>query len=300
MAFELTEDFIKDNDLTEAQVTSVTGLATNTWETDSAALKLEYDGLAIKNTDAMIDGAIDHTQKELGFELTRHQGEKNGAYLKRFNDAYFAAKNADITKLKEDYESKIKDFKGDEATAEELKKAKEALDSAQQTIAGNTELVDKGSKYDELLNSSTALKKEVCFGKVKPKFSEDVNEYEATAKWGDFVKSIENDYIVELVKGESIAISKENPHLTLKLKDLVAKDEVLTALTEGRKQNGLDGKQKDLQSIDGIPFKVPKGADSATRSKLINDYLDKAGVGVTSPKRVQIFQELNSKILEAK
>ena len=68
-----------------------------------------------------------------------------------------------------------------------------------------------------------------------------------------------------LLMGEPVAVSKENQYKQTKLEDLVKKDDELQKLLEGRKQTGTGGRTEDLETVEGVPFKVPKDADAKKR-----------------------------------
>lgn len=137
-----------------------------------------------------------------------------------------------------------------------------------------------------------------AFSDVKPAFPDTVNSYEADAKWNEFKSNVLKDWNIEMVDGEAIAISKENKHKQQKLKEMVAKDENISDLLKGRQQKGPNGNPADLVTIEGVPFKVPNGATSAERSKLIRDYLTKEGISTTDASYASKFAELNKKIKE--
>ena len=61
-----------------------------------------------------------------------------------------------------------------------------------------------------------------------------------------------------------------------------------------------DHKPIRLEQIDACRWKVPKDADTITRSKLINEYLDSEGVDKIDTKRAVMFADLTKKIRESR
>ena len=295
MAFELTEDFVKDNELTEAQVTALTTFGSAYSETMTADLKKEYDetykNTANTNADNIINDAIKSTWKATGFELERNQGEKNADYMVRYNSAMLQDKTTAIDALKLDYETKLENFDGDAGTKKQLTDAITELDALKQKTANYDDLVGYETKFNDLSTEHLTMKDEVCFGKVRPNFPDTVDEYRARAMWGECIDSIKKEYKVELVDGEPIAISKENEHRTFKLKDLVHKDETITKLLEGRQQNGPNAGVINKVKIEGVPFDVDIKASSKDIHALLDDQLVKSGLARTSTEYSKKYGE---------
>lgn len=290
----ITEEVKTKLNLTDEAIAELTPL----YENKVADLKKEFGETANTNAEKIIEGAVKSTEEATG--VKREVGEKNADYLKRVGSVYLATLKTEVEQLKTEYQTKLKEFKGDEATSKELQEVKEALDLAKQTLADYDSVKEKASKYDETAEQLSGLKLQVSFQSVKPSFPDTVNEYEAKAKWDIFVNGVREKYNIELVEGEAIAIDKENEHKRTKLKDLVDKDEELIKLLQGRNQQGMGANQKDLKKVEGVPFDVPKDATSEERSKLIKDYLISQNVPVTSQEYSTKFAELNTKIKNAK
>lgn len=297
MALEITEDFAKEHSLTPEQVTAVTGHA-NTWH-DATVVDLKGDWDKKANTDAqgILDGAlklvVDTTK------IARNDGEKAGEYIPRAWTEFSKTEQTELDKLKVEYQEKLDNFKGDEATKVELQEAKDKLDAAQKKYADYDDLVGFKDKYDTLSTEHLTMKDEVCFGKVCPKFPDTVNTFEANHKWKDFVNGVKKEWTVELVDDEPMAINKENTHKTVKLSELVDKNEDLKELLKGREQKGPGAKPTgDLVTVDGIPFQVSKETDTKTRSELIQKHLSEKGIAVHSSEYSTQFGEINKKIVE--
>ncbi len=293
---DLSKEFIEEHKLEEAQVKAVTELTAG----HIADLKGEWDGLADKNTNGILEGVILHTSKSTGFKLSRDQGEKHGDYLKRFNEAYLLESRTKLDGQRLEYEEKIKNVKGSETLSKEFETLQLKHSELQKKEATFDELNSSGikDKYDTLIKETNSLKIGNAFNSVKPSFPDTVNAYEVLAKWDTFKKEILNSNTLESVDGEWIAVDKENKHKTTKLTDLVSKDADLTKLMEGRQQTGTKTKEVNLKDIEGVPFQVPENANSIERSKLIKDHLLSKGINPTHPDFTGKFAELNSKILK--
>lgn len=300
MAFELTEDFVKDNGITEDQAKALTTFATTYSDTLTADLKKEYDetykNTANTNADNIINDAIKSTWKATGFELERNQGEKNADYMTRYNSELLKDKKSKLDGSIAEYEEKLKNFKGDEATAAELSELRTKFDDLQKKTANYDDLVGFEEKYNTLSTEHLTMKERVVFGNEKPSFPDTVDEYRAKAKWNEFMDRTKEKYDVELVDGESVAILKENKHKIVKLKDLVAEDEEITKLLEGRQQNGTGGKPVNKTKIEGIPFDVPQDMSSAELSNFLTAEISKTIPNIMSKEFSDKFGEYYNKI----
>lgn len=294
MALELTEDFIKDNGLSVEQVKAVTTHA-NKWHDDKVIdLKGEYDGKANTDAQGILDGAMGLIATKTS--VKRNDGEKAGEYIPRAWAEFSKTSQSELDTAKSEYEQKVKDFKGDEATRAELDKAKEDLDTAQKKYADYDTHKDNSDKYSPLLDEFNTMKLRVAYSGVKPSFPDTVNSFEADAKWKEFIAKVETEYTIEFDGDNAVAVSKENKHKVIQLKDLVSKDETLIELMKGRQQKGSGSTQVDMQTIDGVPFDVPKDATVADKSKLTRDYLLKEGIKTTNPEYSKKFGEIIGKI----
>lgn len=294
MALELTKEFIEENKLTDEQVKAITPHV-NTWhDTQVVELKGEYDTKAHDNAQAILDGAATSITKIT--KIDRKEGEKVADFMARSWTDFSKAGQAELDTKKAEYEAKIKDFKGDDATKEQLQDTLNKLDAIQKKTADYDELSEIKGKFETLSTEHLSMKERVVFGNEKPKFPETVDEYRAKAKWDEFVDKVKKDYDVELVDGESMAISKENKHKIVKLKDLIASDESISKLMEGRKQTGPGGEEVEKIKIDGIPFDVPKDLTSKDRAELIRVELAKQGLDKMSTAYSTKFAEYNDKI----
>ncbi len=287
----ITEEAQKTLGLTPEQIEGIKPLYNNY----IANQKKDWDGKANENAEKIIEGAAKSIMDATG--VAREQGEKVADYLKRAGGVHVSSLKTEVETAKAEYEKKIADFKGDSATKEELQKAKDELDKAKQQLAEFDSYKEKAEKYEPLENEYKNMKLQIAFQSVKPTFPDTVNQYEAKAKWDEFVKDVQEKWTIELVDGEAVCKDKENNYKVSKLKDLVQSNESITALLAGRKQGGMDSKEKELQKIEGVPFELPKGADTQERSKAITDYLLKQGIVKTSPEYATQFAELNKKIL---
>ena len=288
----ITEEVKTSLGLTDEQVAGITPL----YNDHIAVVKNDVSKTANENAERMLHGAA--VKIEESTKVQRNQGEKIADYILRANEAYNSTLKSEYEQKKAEYEQKVKDFKGDEATKAELNKAKEDLDLAKQKLADYDVLKEKAEKYDQAEQTLSKLKLDVAFKDVKPSFPDTANSYEVAAKWDAFVQGVLDKNVIEIVDGEAIAIDKENEHKRSKLKELVEKDEELTKLLQGRRQEGTGAKPGEKLKIEGVPFEVPKGSTSEERSKAIQEYLLTQGIDKTSSNYATEFSKYNSLILK--
>ncbi len=293
---ELTKEQITEFELSEEQVGKI-----NTWSDETIAetvanTKKEFDGKANADAEKILTGAATKILEDTKIE--RNKGEKMGDYIPRAWNEFNTAKITEVSKAKEDYEDKVKNFKGDEAKDKKINDLEIDLDDFKQKYADFDELKEKAEKYGPLSEKYEANKKEVAFNSVKPSFSKEANEWEVTAKWREFKKGILEKFDLEIVDGEAIAIDKENEHRRKKLSELVKKDESITTLTEGRKQKGPGAKEIKLVDFKDVPFKVPEGAekDSEIRTKAVRDHLVEKGIAPLDERYTPLFRKYNNAI----
>jgi len=291
----ITEDVQKELNLTPEQIQ---GLAPK-FDEYIATQKKGWDGKANADADGIINGAIGKVVEVTN--IARNQGEKVADYLQRASSEFLAGKKTELENAKADYDKKLKEFKGDEATKAELDKVKADYDAALKKYADYDDVKAKADQFDPLSQELTQLRRNTAFTSVKPNFPETVNAYEAKAKWSEFISATEEKYIIQFDKENvAVAVDKENPHRILKLSELVSKDETITLLTAGRQQGGTGAKQAEMKDITGVPFQIAKDATTADISKAINDHLDKEGISKTAPERADKFREMFNKIRAAK
>ena len=293
---ELTTEQITEIGLNEEQVGKI-----NTWSDEIIAdTKQEFDGKANADAEKILTGAATKILEDTKIE--RNQGEKIGDYIPRAWDEFNIAKLTEVSKAKEDYEDKVKNFKGDEAKDKKITDLEIDLDGFKQKYADFDELKEKAEKYGPLSEKYEANKKEVAFNSVKPSFPKEANEWEVSAKWSEWKKGILEKFDLEIVDGEAIAIDKENEHRRKKLSELIKKDESITILMEGRKQTGPGAKDIKLVDFKDVPFKVPEGAEknSEIRTKAVREYLAEKGIATLDPKYTELFREYNNAIINKK
>lgn len=290
----LSEEVIKETGLTPEQVSALSPKLTD-YISDQ---KKEWDKKANDNAEGILTGAANYLQEKTGVKVERQQGEKFGDYVARISTTALESKSSEIERLKSEYQQKIKEFKGDDATKAELEIAKQKLDAAQKQLANYDELTDKAGKYDTVSKELSEFKVMAAFGNVKPSFSKEANQYEVSAKWDSFQKRVQQKYNIEIVDGEYIAVDKENHYKNVKLSELVSSDEELKSITGERAIPGVGSKSFKL---DGLNDEVPEEAkkDTAKRAAFIEAQLAKEGLTVTSPDYAKRFGELNKKIKES-
>lgn len=295
----INEEIAEKLGLQEDQVKEIKNL----YESSVADLKKEYDETysktANENAEKILDGAASKVFEQT--KVPRQQGEKLADYYNRAWSEFNSSKVSEIEKLQNEYNEKVKNFKGNDDISKALSEYKEKYDALQAKEAEFDSLLSSGIKeeHETLKSKYEGMKEEIAFTNAMPQFPETVNKYEKEAKWNEFKKSVKDNYDIELVDGKPLAISKENKHKQISLEELVAKDSNIQALLEGRKQGGLNSKPEKMTKIEGVPFDVPKGADSKVRTQLVRDYLTQQGIAVTDPAYSQKFAELNKKLLQA-
>ena len=290
-------EFINEEKQTELGLTpeQVAGMQP-LYESHVADLKGGWDGVANKNAEGIINGAISPIIKETG--INRNDGEKAADYLTRVGTSFLSGKTAELDRVKAEYEGKIKGVNGSETLSAEYEAMKIKHDEVLQKYSNYDELSEKAAKADEYGTQLSTMKLEVAFGNVKPSFPDTVNKYEAVAKWNELKAAILETNTIELVDGVAMAVDKENPHKVAKLQDLVDKNEGIANLIQGRQQSGTGAKEASKVTIEGVPFEVPANATSEDRNKLIKEYLLKEGVSLISAEYSKKFSEYNTIILQ--
>jgi len=294
MDFELQEDFVKEHGFNEDQTSALKAHVSS----HIAELQQQWDGKANENAEGILNGALSLIAKQTG--VNRNDGEKAGEYIPRAWENFSQDKTQEIDRLKSEYNQKLQDFNGDTASKAELEKARLELDEAKQKYADYDSLKETAEKYNPLAEKYEQMNVEVCFSNVKPSFPDTVNQYEANFKWNEFKNEIQQNYNIKLVDGVAKAIDKENEYKVFDLKDLVSKNDEILELSKGRQQSGINHRQGETVKIEGVPFDVPKDADSKTRTKLIQEHLAKEGISTMHKDYSAKFAELNQKILTQK
>ena len=296
---EFTIDFITEQKFTPEQVTAINGVIGDAQDAIGIAeLKKGWDDTATTNAEAIIDGAITATQATNNFTLERKQGEKLGEWQGRYSKALNESRQTTLDASILEYDTKVKDFKGDADLKAQIIVLEGKLDPLQKKEAEYVTLLSSGvpEKYEALLASNKENLRALSFGSAKPVFHVDANEFEVSAKWNNFISTIESTHDVVMVDKEAIAILKTNEHIRTPLKDLVAKDEDLTKLINGREQKGIKGEQVDVTTITNVPFGVPKDVSSKDLTALIHKQLATEGleqIGHTAAEYSKRFRELN-------
>jgi len=293
----LTNEIIEAQKLTPEQVTAIGEVLSN----DIAEVKKTYDGKANQDAEAILDGAVKSVAAKTGIQ--REQGQKVADYITFAAEKHVEGKLAAATAKVEQKQAELDKLIADGATDGALKKKYEELQAAHDSLQQKEAEFDRVKPFEELYkNLSTenlTLKLTTAFNSVKPTFPDTVNKYEADAKWNNFITDVKNSYDIEIVDGIPMAVSKENKHKTVKLSDLVAKNEEITALTQGRQVRGTGADPKKDVTIKGVPFTVPENANAAERQKAIKDYLTgDLKLAVLSKEYTAKFAEYNKKLLE--
>lgn len=299
---EFSKEFIEQHGLNENQVNAISGHVEKEYLPN---LKKEWDGKANADAEGILDGAVRYAQEKTGVELEREKGEKAGDYFKRLTDTYTSSqlslKEKELEDRKKEIEDKLKNFKGSDELKGQLETLKAENDKHLKALAELEPLKGLDEKYRQATDELTDLQKRVAYNGVKPNFPEEVNKYEAKAKWDEFVKATEEKNTIEIDKdNEAWAVDKENHHKRVKLSELVGQDENIKTLLQGRQQGGTGAKPANLKEVEGVPFKVPENATSSEKTKLVKDHLIKVGVEVSSDEYTKKFTELYAKVSQKK
>lgn len=296
---ELQEQFITDNNLSSEQVTAINSFSSKS----DTELKQGYEGKANKDAEGILTGAAAAVQKSFGFESPRGEGEKITDYFHRLGDLSVKGVLETGNKFKSDYETKLKDFKGNDALQSEFDLLKESSDIFKQKAASfeEWEKEDYKGKAEGRGKELLTLKRSLAFSGVKPNFPDSVNKFEADAKWKTFTDSVDAKYDFGIDEnGDSVLKDKTNEFSTVKLEDLVKENKELTDLLTATKNPGI-GSKPSTTSIEGVPFKVSENMTSKEITQKVKDYLvNEKKIGEFSPQFGDAFSELYSKIKQGK
>lgn len=294
---ELTEEFIKEHNLSPEQVKAIDSHVEGEY---IPTLKKDWDGKASKDADGILDGVARAMTEKYGVkDLQREEGEKWADWVGRLTEAKLGADQQTLAQKRQELDDKLKNFKGSEELKQQLEEERKKIDGYQQKLAKLEPLEGLDEKYKKATEELTGLKKRVAFNSVKPAFPDTVNSYEAKDKWNTFVKGVEDDYTIEIVDDEYIAIDKENPHKTKKLSELVKADQDIQGLLVGRKQKGTGGTGKPSVSPDGVDYDVPENATTQEKTQAVREHLISKGVKSTDDNYSAKFKEEYEKLTEA-
>ena len=291
---EFTKEFIEEQGLTPEQAAAATAYAVE----QVAVLKKEWDGKAITNAEAIIEGAGKKTVSLTGVQ--RNEGEKWADYLERSSNLFFEGTKSSLDRKVAELDKKIKEGGGDATIKQELADTKEQLDKLKIKEAkfAEWEENDYKGKYEQASQDLSITHRRIAFDSVKPSFPDTANKFEVSAKWSSFQKATEGEYNIVLDdQNEPWAVDKTNKHKRYKLKDLVLKDEEVMTLAQGRNVIGTGTSIKNNVKIKDVPFEVPENATAKERQDAVRDYLAGQNISKTSSEYSKRFSELNLKIL---
>jgi len=194
---ELEEEFIKEHNLSEDQAKALGSKFDNMLADEKKTIEETFKGQANKDAEGILSGYVESVKKEFGVDIPRNDGEKVKDWAARALPVVFKKQKEDLETLKKDYESKVQKASGQDLDA--IKRQYESeKDELLKKYADYDEIKEKAGKADEYGEKLSGLKLQVAFSNVKPSFPDSVNEYEAKAKWGYFMKSINEKYDIEL------------------------------------------------------------------------------------------------------
>lgn len=267
---ELSKEVIEEQKLSEDQVKAV-----NAFGADAiATAKQGFEGTALENSQKILDGAISSTMKTLGITgIERKQGVKHADFLLEISNHHFSTAKDKLANSQKELDDKVKNFEGSDVIKSEHAALKLTHDELLQKTADYDDIKLKADQLEGTNETLTGLKLQVAFSGIKPNFPDTVNTFEADARWKAFREGVLKDWDLEMVDDKAVAVSKENKHKTVPLSDLLEKDTTIQELLKGREQTGPGGQEIKLNKIEGVPFEVPEGADSKTKTKLVKKYL---------------------------
>jgi regulator of replication initiation timing len=288
----LSEEFIKENNLSEEQVQSL--------NTEIGGIEKSYSETANKNAEGILKGAASYAQKVTGVTLEREDKEKFGAYLNRLGDAFVSAKSDGVKQLEDQLKGKVENFEGNEALKVENEELKNSLGTFKQKAAqfDEWEQNDYKGKFEKSSSELVSFKQQLAFQSAKPAFPDSVNKYEAEAKWNGFKGEVLEKYEIHIGENSEVMLKdKENDFKTVSLSELVKGDKNIAQLMKGSATPGLQTGPAS-QTVDGVPFKVKKGMSSIERSRAIKEYLtNELKLSNTSSEYSKKFAEYNSKLM---
>lgn len=263
-----------------------------------AELKKQWDSKANENAEKILDGVSTSLATKYGLTEQRQQGEKLADYIGRVSPmvvdtALAKEKQAMASKLSE-LDEKLKKAPTGALQGEfdELKSKYNALQEKEAKFAEWEENDYKG-KWEEATQKLSQQTRDIAFSGVRPSFPDNVNSYEAKGRWSEFVSNVEKAYNIEKGEdGEYVGVDKENPHKVVKLSDLVAKDEALQALTQGRQQKGIGSQQSQgNDTVEGLPFAVSKEMSDSEFSSKLRESLEAKGLNRMSKEYAAEFAD---------
>jgi len=302
---EFKEEFIQENGLTEDQIKAINPVI----DDYIAEEKKQWDGKANKDAEAIIQGAVNSTKTKFGLtgeEFERKEGEKLADHLSRITpliiDTALIKEKSELQRKEAELNEKIKNGDGSQIIKDELERTKADLDKFKQEAALFTEWkeADYKGKYEKASQELSGLRLNVAYQGVKPTFPDNVNKYEANAKWNEFVSNTNEKFNIELDKDNTAwGVDKENEHKRIKLESLVEKDKTISELMKGRTVTGTGADPKLEITIEGVPFKIAENATPKERQDAITNYLiNEEKLDKLSTKFSKRYKELNSLILK--
>lgn len=291
---ELSQEFIESQNLTTEQAEAITKHYGNEV---IPGIKKEYDGLANKNAEAILDGATKAILNKFEITEERQQGEKIADFLTRIVDKPFEKAKSDLETKSKELEEKLKNFKGGDEYKSQIEKLANEKDALLKKVADLEPLMGLDEKYKQATEQLSGLKLSVAFNDIKPSFPNTVNKYEADAKWNAFKSEVLAKNDIELDENNvAFAVDKENPHKKVKLSDLLEQDKNITDLLTGRQQQGTGANPATLKDVEGVPFKVPEGATTEQISAIVREHLVKKLGNTLHKDYSSSFADLMSKI----
>lgn len=291
---EFTQEFIESNGLSQEQVDAVKSHYDNEV---IPGIKKEYDGLANKNAEAILDGATKAILTKFEINEERQQGEKVADFLSRIVEKPFEKAKSDLETKSKELADKLANFKGGDEWKQQVEKLSSEKEELLKKVAELEPLKGLDEKYKEASERLSGLKLNVAFNNIKPSFPKEVNQYEADAKWNTFKNTTLEKYNIELDDNNvAYAVDKENHYKKVKLQDLLGQDTDIAELLKGRQQTGTGANPKSFKDVEGVPFKVQDGASLEELSAQVREYLVKELGNNMHPQYAAKFQELMAKI----
>ncbi len=292
---EFNEDFIKENNLTEEQISGISNIV----DEHISSLEKEWGGKANENAEGILNGVAVSVESLTG--IKRERGQKYADYLKTATDVFFDNQKKVLEQKQNELENKLKNADTDGLLKKELETTKSKLTELKkkEAIFSDWEENDYKGKYETVQKELSGLKLELAYNSVKPKLQETVNEFEFKYKWDDFKARTNSKYNIEIIDNEPIAIDKENEFTKIKLSELAEKDEILGALSKPKQNRGIGAKAGSVR-YEGVPFDISPEASSSEINSKIREYLVKKGIKITNRNYAEEFSNIHKAILQQK
>ena len=236
-------------------------------------LSKEFSG----NQDSFLDKVANTVNEGLGVGFReRGKGEKFADYLKYLSQAHvekaLSKERQELSAKRQELEEKMKN-QPSKIVEEEYNDLKKREAEALQKLAEMSDYEDVKSKAEKYATELSAYKTDAAFSVVQPALSEKVDKDIFGLAWGNFKKNILEDYDISEIKDNDVTLaSKSNELVTVSLSSLVAKDPIISKLTQDSpKKSSINGREAKSITLDGmdISLEIPEGANKDQIERIV-------------------------------